>query len=134
FVEDDRQTAETIDQNLANTKLTGRVRNEDVFNFLRRASNAETFQIIFADPPYEKSQHGESYTEKLLNNESLPHLLESGGIFVLEKRPNETVSELKLWHVIRQKKYGATEVLFLERICDPQSVRRSVHEGGSAIK
>jgi 16S rRNA (guanine966-N2)-methyltransferase len=115
FVEDDRQTAEMIDQNLANTKLNGRVRKQDVFDFLRRALNAETFQIIFADPPYGKSQHGESYIEKLLDNESLPHLLESEGIFVLEKRPNETLFELKLWRVIRQKHYGATEVLFLRQ-------------------
>jgi len=48
-----------------------------------------------------------------LNNESLPQLLEPTGIFVLEKRPSEAVSELKLWRLIRQKSYGATEVLFL---------------------
>src|SRR4030095_12168992 len=34
FVEDDRRTAEMIDQNLAKTKLRGRVRNQDVFDFL----------------------------------------------------------------------------------------------------
>ena len=115
FVEGNRQTAEMIDQNLANTKLNGRVRNQDVFDFLRQASNAEKFRIIFADPPYEKTKHGESHTEKLLNTESLPSLLEPGGIFVLEKRPSETVSELNLWRVIRQKNYGATEVLFLSQ-------------------
>jgi len=48
-----------------------------------------------------------------LNNENLLQLLEPTGIFVLEKRPSETVSELKLWRVIRQKSYGGTEVLFL---------------------
>jgi 16S rRNA (guanine966-N2)-methyltransferase len=133
FVEDDRQTAEMIDQNLANTKLKGEVRHQDVFDFLRRALNAETFQIIFADPPYETTQRRESYTEELLNNESLPQLLESGGMFVLEKRTHETVSASKLWRVIRQKKYGATEVLFLELIRNPQLVRRTVVEGGSAI-
>ena len=60
-----------------------------------------------------KTNSDQNYTEKLLNNESLPQLLEPTGIFVLEKRPSETVSELKLWRVIRQKSYGATEVLFL---------------------
>jgi 16S rRNA (guanine966-N2)-methyltransferase len=133
FVENDRQTAEMIDHNLANTKLRGRVRNQDVFDFLRRASKAETFQIIFADPPYETTEHGDSHTEKLLNSENLPHLLESGGMFVLEKRTNETVSASKLWRVIRQKKYGATEVLFLEPVRNPQIVRRNLVEGGSAI-
>ena len=113
FVEDDRQSAEAIEKNLAKTKLKARVRHQDVFDFLRQRSNAERFQIIFADPPYEKGRYGENCTEKLVNNESLPQLLEPTGIFVLEKRPSETVSELKLWRVIRQKSYGATEVLFL---------------------
>ena len=113
FVEDDRQSAEAIEKNLTKTKLQGRVRDQDVFDFLRQRSNAEKFQIIFADPPYEKGQYEENCSEKLLNNESLPQLLEPTGIFVLEKRPSETVSELKHWRVIRQKSYGAKEVLFL---------------------
>jgi len=50
-----------------------------------------------------------------LNNESLPKLLELDGIFVLEKRPDETLLELKLWRVIRQKTYGATEILFMSQ-------------------
>ena len=54
FVEDDRQSAEAIEKNLAKTNLKGRVRHQDVFDFLRRQSNAGKFQIIFADPPYEK--------------------------------------------------------------------------------
>ena len=113
FLEDDRQSTEAIEKNLAKTKLKGRVRHQDVFDFLRQRSDAEKFQIVFADPPYEKAQHEQNCTEKLLNNESLLRFLEPTGIFVLEKRPSETVSALKLWRVIRQKSYGATEVLFL---------------------
>ena len=149
FVEDDWQTAEMIHHNLANTKLKGCVQNQDVFDFLRRASNAEIFQIIFADPPYEKTQHGESYTEKLLRSETLPQLLEPGGIFVLEKRPAEALPEMSFWRVARQKAYGATEVLFLSKsaignsdqksrarqgVRCRQPVRRSRGEGGSATK
>jgi len=115
FVENDRQSAEAIEKNLAKTNLKGRVRHQDVFDFLRQRSNAEKFHIIFADPPYEKTHHGKNHTEKLLDNETLPQLLEPNGIFVLEKRPSETISELKLWRVIRQKSYGATEVLFMSQ-------------------
>ena len=39
-----------------------------------------------------KPTHGESHTEKLLNNESLPQLLEPNGIFVLEKTPDRNSS------------------------------------------
>ena len=116
FVENDRQSAEAIEVNLAKTKLEGRVLRHDVFDFLRPRSNAQQFQIIFADPPYETVHHRENDTEKLLNNESLPQLLEPNGIFVLEKRPSDALSQTKLWRVIRQKAYGATDVLFLQPI------------------
>lgn len=120
FVDDDRQSIAAIEKNLAKTNLKGRVRQEDVFAFLRRSAGTETFHIIFADPPYEKSPSrtdvGERFTEKLLGNESLPQLLEPGGTFVLEKRPGETLPYMKLWRLIRQKTYGATEVLFLSAI------------------
>ena len=134
FVEEDRQSAEMIERNLAKTKLKGRVRQQDVFDFLRHISGAETFQIIFADPPYEKTKHGDSYTEKLVTNEVLPRLLDSSGVFVLEKRPAETLSEMQLWRLVRQKTYGTTEVLFLSAIRNRQLVRRSLGEGRSTIK
>jgi len=116
FIEEDRQSTEMIERNLAKTKLKGRVRQQDVFDFLRRGPDAERVQIIFADPPYEKTKYGESYTEKLLTNEVLPRLLDSSGVFVLEKRPAETLPEMKFWRMVRQKTYGATEVLFLSAI------------------
>jgi 16S rRNA (guanine966-N2)-methyltransferase len=115
FVEDDPQSAEAIEKNLAKTKLKGRVLHQNVFDFLRQRSNSEKFEIIFADPPYERLQRGESYTEKLLNNEDLPQFLEPDGIFVLEKRPGEGLPEMQFWRVVRQKAYGATEVLFLSK-------------------
>ena len=114
FVEDDRQSAEAIEKNLAKTKLKGRVQRQNVFDFLRQRSNSEKFQIIFADPPYEKDHRGKTHAETLLNNESLPQLLEPNGIFVLEKKPTDALPQTKLWHVLRQKTYGATEVLFLQ--------------------
>ena len=113
FVEADAQTKAVIERNLVKTKLKGRVRNQDVFHFLQRSLGTATFQIIFADPPYEETTHGGGYTETLLTSEALPRLLEAGGTFVLEKRPDETLPEMNRWRVIRRKTYGATEVLFL---------------------
>ena len=123
FVEDERQSAEAIAKNLAKTNLKGSVRRQDVFDFLRQQSNAGEFKIIFADPPYEKNEHGQSHTEKLLNNEILPLLLEPNGIFVLEKRPREVFREMQFWRVVRRKTYGATEVLFMSKSAtdNPQS-------------
>ena len=115
FVEEDRQSTEAIAKNLAKTKLVGRVRRQEVFEFLRRSSGLERFQIIFADPPYEKTKSGERFTEKLLANEALVRLLQPDGIFVLEKRPTEQTPAIKVWDIVRARKYGATEVLFLRR-------------------
>ena len=115
FIEEDRQSIVAIEKNLAKARLKGRVRQQDVFGFLKSASG-EKFRIIFADPPYEKMKSGERFTEKLLSDQNLPTLLESNGIFVLEKRPSENVPSTKLWQIDRQKAYGATEVLFLSVI------------------
>lgn len=122
FVDDDRQSVAAIEKNLHKAGFHGRIRNADVFCFLKNASNSgEQFRIIFADPPYEKMESGEHYTDKLLGDATLPSLLESDGIFVLEKRPDEKIPELKLWELIRKKKYGATEVLFLSNLPSPIS-------------
>src|SRR5262249_13279353 len=113
FVEEDRQSVAIIERNLAKTKLKGRVRQQDVFDFLPHASDAEKFDIVFADPPYEKTKDGERFTEKLLANKELARLMDPDGIFVLEKHPSEVLPETKRWRVVRRKTYGATEVLFL---------------------
>jgi 16S rRNA (guanine966-N2)-methyltransferase len=114
FVDKDRQSTAVIEKNLAKTELCGRVRQQDVFEFLKRVSSTEKFEIIFADPPYEQTSAGERYTEKLMSDEALVQLLKPNGIFVLEKRPAENVPETRLWEIIRAKRYGATEVLFLQ--------------------
>jgi 16S rRNA (guanine966-N2)-methyltransferase len=125
FVEEDRQSVEIIEDNLGKTKLKGRVRQQDVFDFLRHASGAEMFDIIFADPPYEKTKDGERFTEKLLASEALVQSLGPDGVFVLEKRPDENLCEIRHWRLLRRKTYGATEVLFLSGTRSSQSAIRN---------
>ncbi len=115
FVEADRQSSAIIESNLSKTKLKGRILQRNVFDFLRHRSTAEMFDIVFADPPYEKTEEGQQFIEKLLTNEALPQLLDPDGTFVLEKRPAEALPETKQWRLLRQKTYGATEVIFLSR-------------------
>ena len=115
FVDHDRQAVGAIERNLAKTKFTGRVVQREVFDFLRRPISAEVFNIIFADPPYEQTSAGESFIDLLLASNELAGMLEPAGTLVLEKSPLEKMAENKLWRVTRAKKYGATEVLFLQR-------------------
>jgi 16S rRNA (guanine966-N2)-methyltransferase len=129
FVEQDRQSIDVIERNLAKTKFQARVRRQEVFEFLRRSSGTETFQIIFADPPYEKTESGERFTEKLLTNEALAQLVAPDGVFVLEKRPAERIPATKLWNIVRERSYGATEVLFLQRVASrsrPRAAARTI--------
>jgi len=121
FIEAERQSAEIIESNLAKTKLNGRVRQQDVFEFLRHISRDERFDVIFADPPYEKTKGGAGCTANLLADEMLFQLLHPRGILVLEKRPGEAVPEVGLWRLLRQKTYGATEVLFLSAVQNQNS-------------
>jgi 16S rRNA (guanine966-N2)-methyltransferase len=114
FVEENASAVSAIERNLARTKFEGRVRKQDVFAFLRSAQPREPFRIVFADPPYEKMKSGERFTQLLLESTELAALLEPSGIFVLEKRPMEKMPATTLWDIARARKYGATEVLFLQ--------------------
>jgi len=115
FVDHDRQSVAAIERNLARTRFAGRVVQRDVFDFLRQPVSKEVFDIIFADPPYERTSGGESFTELLLANDQLIEMTKPLGTFVLEKAPTEKTPECARWRITRAKKYGATEVLFLQR-------------------
>lgn len=123
FVEENSAAVAAIARNLARTKLEGRVRKQEVFAFLSASLSREMFRIILADPPYEKTKAGGEFTRLLLADRQLADLLEPTGIFVLEKRPGEALPPLELWDVARARKYGATEVLFLQRAKVPVAVR-----------
>jgi 16S rRNA (guanine966-N2)-methyltransferase len=115
FVDHDREAVAAIERNLAKTRFDGHVLKRDVFDFLRQPVSTQRFDIIFADPPYEKTRDEKCFTDLLLRSEELIHLIEPGGTFVLEKHPSEKTPETERWRVTRAKTYGATEVLFLNR-------------------
>lgn len=114
FVEGNRAAVRAIEQNFIRTKLRGLVRSQEVFAFLEAPRPDKQFDVIFADPPYEKTKAGGEFTRLLLENRNLAALLQPAGIFVLEKRPGEQLFSPEFWQITRAKTYGATEVLFLE--------------------
>ena len=123
FVEQDAGAIIAIERNLAHTKSEGQIRKQDVMAFLRSTRTIGPFDIIFADPPYEKTLSGEVFTALLLEEKKLASLLAPDGIFVLEKRPSEKMPSCPLWNVIRARRYGATEVLFLQHANDPVELK-----------
>lgn len=125
FVEEKRAATVAIEQNFIRTKLRGAIRPQEVFAFLKSRSAGERFDIIFADPPYEKTKSGGEFTRLLLENADIAALLEPDGIFILEKRPEEQLVLPALWEITRQKRYGATEVLFLQHAPDAEAAAPS---------
>ena len=115
FVDHDQEAVAAIECNLAKTKCKGRILKRDVFDFLGQPVSTQRFDIIFADPPYEKTRDDKAFTDLLLNSRELARLIEPSGTFVLEKHPSEKTPEIELWRIVRAKTYGATEVLFLTR-------------------
>ncbi len=121
FVEQDRAAVDCIRRNLEKTKLTAgaRVVSQDCFAFLNRrggADNVEPFDLIFADPPYTTREQPVDFAARLTSSEVLKNALLAGGLFILEKSPRHPLTlEAQAWEVIRQKQYGSTEVLFLQR-------------------
>jgi 16S rRNA (guanine(966)-N(2))-methyltransferase RsmD len=131
FVDHDRKAIDAIERNLRKAKVEGQTRQQDVFEFLKRAiashrqsgsGSLGQFDLIFADPPYEPMETGEHFTDKLLANEFIAQLLAEDGLFILEKRPDEVLPQMHCWNPVRQKTYGATEVLIVS--ANPESTNR----------
>lgn len=114
FVETDRNAVASIERNLAKTQLRGTVYRTDIFSFLDRLAVANSFDLIFADPPYMKKPGERDFTPELLASTALHCALAPGGVFVLEHLPGAKLS-LGRWQCFRQKRYGATAVAFLRR-------------------
>lgn len=75
FVEYNRSIAGVISQNLSALGLKGNIFVEKIANFAQRRESQGYFDVIIADPPYDKVDEGE--LEKLVN------LMADDGILVL---------------------------------------------------
>ena len=117
--ESDRVAVASIRKNLEKTRLTGGVQEMDVFSYLDRLAAPGSFEIIIADPPYAKKAGDRDFTNELLASDSLRAALAPDGIFILEHRPGAKLPLKDRWVLIRQKRYGATEVAML-RVRHPE--------------
>jgi 16S rRNA (guanine966-N2)-methyltransferase len=109
FVDNHPQAIVAIKQNLAKTGLTGTVVRADAFRFLQDSN--EKFDLVFADPPYSKKPGQRNFGDELLNSQFLARTLTPDGIFILERYENSAMKPG--WQILRSKRYGDTEVLFL---------------------
>jgi 16S rRNA (guanine966-N2)-methyltransferase len=112
FVEQDREAAQCIRDNLAHCHLQGDVRQADVSAFLEKKTS-EPFDLIFADPPYTK-EIGLLDHDPLLTR--LAPFSEPDAHFVWEHYAGQRLENAGLWEVIRHRNYGETGLTFLRLI------------------
>jgi 16S rRNA (guanine966-N2)-methyltransferase len=90
------------------------IRQLDVWLFVKKGWTGQPFDIILADPPYNR-EGGRGWLGRLLLVLEEGGMLASGGLLVLEQSASENVSEQFGWNLLRDKKYGDTRLLFLRR-------------------
>jgi 16S rRNA (guanine966-N2)-methyltransferase len=114
FVDDHRNAATTIQNNLTKTKLAaGRVVRSDVLAFLRR--DAGIYDIITADPPYWKHHGDTDHVKSLLDSALLAPRLAPGGWFVAEASSQQTPHTADGWHLADHRTYGSSALWFYQK-------------------
>jgi 16S rRNA (guanine966-N2)-methyltransferase len=113
FVDDNRKAIEVIRANLEKTRLAGQVIRRNVFRFLETCDTE--FDIIFADPPYVKRREDRDFAKELGVVPALKKSLAADGIFVLEQPAARSFKIGPGWQLLRARRYGGTEILFLAR-------------------
>lgn len=105
--------AQFIRQNARAARLEGGnydVRIKDAFVGLRQlAEMGRAFDLILADPPFgEKNvnRRSTSFSQKLLDDETLPSLLKEGGRLVLGHTKRDTLEMMAPWEPVKTLKHG----------------------------
>jgi 16S rRNA (guanine966-N2)-methyltransferase len=119
-VEKSPRHAETLRQNL---QLAGfppeslQVRVQDVFAALAQMAQAgEQYSLILADPPYGEKNIGRrstSFAQRLLDEATLPRLLQPEGLLVLGHTKRDTLSVPDFWQERKLLKHGDSMMRFL---------------------
>jgi 16S rRNA (guanine966-N2)-methyltransferase len=107
FVESHKDALRCIKANLAALKLEAAVYSYDVFDVLKKLEKkGETFDIIYADPPYHITT---IYAELLLYLDSAS-LLSKGGTLFLESLSPSPLKKMELKHLIPidQRRFGTS--------------------------
>jgi len=112
FVEKEKEAIECIRENLTHCHLQGIVHQADALSFLD-GKTSQTYDLIFADPPYTKS-NGPLEDDPLL--EKVVPFLAANGLFVWEHYAGRELQNAPGWEVTRHRTYGETGLTFLRFI------------------
>jgi 16S rRNA (guanine966-N2)-methyltransferase len=97
---------------------TLRVRVQDVFTAISQLSQTrDQFDLILADPPYGDKNIGRrstSFAQKLLDDQTLPGLLATQGLFVLGHTKRDVLEVPEFWKERKMLKHGDSVMRFFE--------------------
>jgi len=113
FVDQNRKAADVIRRNLAHANLSGTVRLQDVAKFIGQAA-ADSFDLVFADPPFALDADDPAHPARLLAGEELARCVAPGGFFVVEL-PQEPPEGNASWTLLRCRRYGQAWVAIYRR-------------------
>lgn len=114
WVERNRNTYKLLKRNvesLCGDMQACRCVHSDAPEFVAKSTPA-SFDLIFADPPYDKNNSSRAF-ECLLRTVDRARALVECGILVYEMSTRESFDLPGTWTVLRDKKWGETRVLIL---------------------
>lgn len=113
FIDINNQAVRTIKENLSTTKFTefSEVIKQDAFAYLRNTGR-EAFDLVYIAPP----QYKKLWISALKLIDDYPGWLTENGLVILQINPLEWEDiELLNFYIVRRKKYGDTELIFIEK-------------------
>ena len=113
FVDIERERINQIKEKLKNVENVKSV-SKDVLKYLKDQPN-ESFDIVFADPPYDYK-----YYDKLIK-EGL-RVLRNGGMLIVEHRFKNDLSSIEPDFYVESRKYGDTVISFWRKEWQPKYV------------
>ena len=113
FIDEHRQAATVIADNLTKTKLPGgRVVRAEALAFLKR--DTATYDLIFADPPYWKFYGDKDHLAALLNSPHLHPRLHPAGYFLAEASTLQNPPQAPGWSLLDRREYGSSAILLYQ--------------------
>ncbi len=117
WVESDRHVLATLKENVSALCRGGppcQIRQADVLRFLERGWSGEPFDLVMADPPYDRDR-SRQWLEKMLPLLEGHSILAADGVLVFEQDASEPAFQREPWVLLRDRKYGSTRVLMYRR-------------------
>lgn len=111
FLDSEKKAIQTIKENLALTHFTQRatIHHQDAFTFLEQHSTL-VYNFIYIAPP----QYKQLWIKALHTLDAHPHKLSADTEVIVQIDPSEEQSlELQHLHIVDQRRYGNTLLLFL---------------------